>query len=621
MTGLKKSIATVSLSGTLPEKMSAAAAIGFDGVEIFEHDLLNFTGTPGDVRQLADDLGLEITIFQPFRDFEAMPPEFLRRNLDRAERKFDVMEELGTRQILVCSNVQETALNDPARAAADLRLMAERAHARGLTVGYEALAWGRHVNRWRQAWDIVREADHPALGLILDSFHTLAVGDTLEGLAETVPADRLFFVQLADGPRKSMDVLSWSRHHRNFPGQGDLDVTQFTREVLRAGYGGPLSLEVFNDEFRAASAYLIAHDGLRSLLWLESEAGATTLPAPPTFHGFEFLEFAVDSGQAPALERRLHALGFGHAGTHRSKAVTLHRQGGVNLILNSEPDSHAAEFAQVHGPSVCAVALRVDDPERAMHRAQALLCTRWEERTLPGEAYLPALRSPDGMLFYLLDPASADALYANDFDLRPLDPSTPAGIERIDHVAQALQPDQLGSFVLFYRTVFGLRPEAPHDLPDPYGLVSSRAMVSADRTVSFPLNVSESGRTATGRFLSAFAGAGVHHVAFATPDLVGTLERLDRREAQLLDIPPNYFDDLEVRFPLSDEAMDTLRRAQVLYDQDGGGEYRQAFTNTFQDRFFFELVQRDRYAGFGASNAAVRMNAHRALRAGGAEAG
>ncbi len=133
---LPKSIATVSLSGTLGEKMEAAAAIGFDGVEIFENDLLTFEGSPTDVRYLAESLGLAITCFQPFRDFEAMPDPQRTRNLDRAERKFDVMQQLGAELLLVCSNVSPASIDDDARATADLLEMAERAHKRGLRVGF-----------------------------------------------------------------------------------------------------------------------------------------------------------------------------------------------------------------------------------------------------------------------------------------------------------------------------------------------------------------------------------------------------------------------------------------------------------------------------------------------------
>lgn len=156
----------MSLSGTLPEKLEAAAAAGFDGIEIFENDLLHFEGSPADVRRIASDLGLAIALYQPFRDFEAMPDALRARNLARAERKFDVMAQLGVDTILVCSNVQDIAIDDPARAANDLRQMAEAAAQRGLKLGYEALAWGKHTRSWRQAWQIVKQADHPALGQI-----------------------------------------------------------------------------------------------------------------------------------------------------------------------------------------------------------------------------------------------------------------------------------------------------------------------------------------------------------------------------------------------------------------------------------------------------------------------
>ncbi|AEI80773.1 4-hydroxyphenylpyruvate dioxygenase [Cupriavidus necator N-1] len=613
---LPKSIATVSLSGTLPEKLEAAAAAGFDGVEIFENDLLHFDGSPAEVRRMAADLGLQILLYQPLRDFEAMPDDLFVRNMARAERKFDVMEQLGAEMVLVCSNVQEVAIDDPTRAAADLRRMAEAAAQRGLRVGYEALAWGRHTRLWRQAWDIVQRADHPALGLVLDSFHTLSLGDSLQGL-DVVPADKIFFVQLADAPRLSMDVLSWSRHYRNFPGQGDLPVTDFARAVLQAGYNGPLSLEVFNDDFRAAPARLTAQDGLRSLIWLESEAGGTPLPAPPVLDGVDFVEFAVDYVAGRELAQRLESLGFAHAGRHRSKAVDLYRQGGVNLILNAEQDSAAAEHFQLHGPSVCAIGLKVDDARRAVARARTLLCKEWREPVGPDERVIPALRSPDGMLFHLIDDRDADrSIYESDFVL-----DTPvgtvhhgAGLSAIDHIAQALPANRLDSFVLFYRSVFAMQPEAVHEIADPYGLVKSRAMVSPGQHVRIPLNVSESGRTATGRFVAAYAGSGVHHIAFRSERIGQTLEAIDRTRAAMLHVPDNYYDDVAARLALDDALLERLQGLGLLYDRDAHGEFLHAYTEPFHERFFFELVQRSGYTGYGAVNASVRMAAQAQLR-------
>lgn len=606
---MPKSIATVSLSGTLPEKLEAAAAVGFDGVEIFENDLLTYDGSPEDVRDIANGLGLAITIFQPFRDFEAMPEPQRTRNLDRAERKFDVMQALGTDLVLVCSNVQSASIDDDQRAAADLREMAERAHRRGLRVGYEALAWGRHVNRWRHAWRIVQAADHPALGLITDSFHTLAVGDDTAGIAE-VPADKLFFVQLADAPRLSMDALSWSRHFRNFPGQGELPVACFVRDMLAAGYRGPLSLEIFNDEFRAAPARLIARDGLRSLLLVEAEAGATTLPAPPRFDGVEFLEFAVDEDAGRRLGEVLRSLGFRYAGRHRSKSVDLFRQGQVNLVLNSEQDSAAAEHFQLHGPAVCAVALRVDDARRAVERAQALLCPEWRERVGEGERRIPALRAPDGTLIYLVqsDPGGR-SIYQDDFRLFPDEPE-PSPLTRVDHIAQALPMGRMDNFVLFYRAVLGFAPEQLWEIADPYGIIRSRTMVDLGRSVRLPLNISESRQTGTGRLITTNAGAGVHHIALATADIVATLDRLLARGAKTLPIPANYYDDIAAKWGLDDEQLGTLRRLNLLYDRDDSGEFLHAYTNTFDDRFFFELVERrGGYQQYGAANASVRMAA------------
>jgi 4-hydroxyphenylpyruvate dioxygenase len=614
---LPRSIATVCLSGTLPDKLEAAASAGFDGVEIFEQDLLAHDGPPAGVRAMAADLGLMITIFQPFRDFEAMPDALRARNLDRAERKFDLMEELGTDLVLVCSNVQPAALDDPARAAADLREMADRAGRRGLRVGYEALAWGRHVRRWREAWDIVRRADHPALGLILDSFHTLSLRDDLAGLAEDVPAGKIAFVQLADAPRLSMDVLSWSRHHRTFPGQGELPVAGFLREVLRAGYRGPLSHEVFNDEFRAAPARRIARDGLRSLVWLDSVVAsdapslpAAPLPARPRHAGVAFLEFAVDEASGADLSAFVGTLGFRRTARHRSKAVELWSAGGANLVLNAEPDSAAAAHHELHGPSVCALAVQVDDAGRALSRAEALLCSVWREHVGQGERPLPGIRAPDGSLILLLD----DESWRADFAPEAAPPAGP--LLGVDHVAQALAPDQMDGAVLFHRAVLGLEPQALWQLPDPQGLVRSRAMVDSDSRLRLPLNVSEGTRTATGRFVSALAGAGVHHVAFATGDAQAAMAAFAAAGAPILRIPENYYDDLAARFGLPEDTVAALQAANLLFDRDAeGGELLHGYTLPFADRFFFEVVERrGGYRDFGAVNAAVRMAAQARAR-------
>src|SRR5437762_6562989 len=186
---MRKSIATVCLSGTLPDKLEAIAAARFDAVEIFENDLISFNGTPRDLAIMTADLGLGIELYQPFRDFEGVPDAVLQRNLDRAERKFDVMQALGAQLMLVCSNTSPNLIADEERMAAQLYALAERAARRNLRIGFEALAWGRAVKLYSQAWAIVERADHPHLGLILDSFHTLSLRDDPSGIAK-IPGDR-----------------------------------------------------------------------------------------------------------------------------------------------------------------------------------------------------------------------------------------------------------------------------------------------------------------------------------------------------------------------------------------------------------------------------------------------
>src|SRR5580658_3037964 len=155
------SIATVSISGTLDRKLAAIAEAGYGGVEIFENDLLGFDGTAADVGRMIADFGLVCTCYQPFRDFEGLSGELRRRAFDRAEAKFDVMQALGAELMLVCSSVHRAASGDIERIVEDFRALGERASARGLRVGYEALAWGRFVSDHRQAWDVVRRVDHP----------------------------------------------------------------------------------------------------------------------------------------------------------------------------------------------------------------------------------------------------------------------------------------------------------------------------------------------------------------------------------------------------------------------------------------------------------------------------
>ncbi|WP_017528889.1 3-dehydroshikimate dehydratase QuiC [Pseudomonas fluorescens] len=626
---MQRSIATVSLSGTLPEKLEAIAAAGFDGVEIFENDLLYYDGSPREVKQMCADLGIAITLFQPFRDFEGCRRDRLARNLERAERKFDLMQELGTDLVLVCSNAAADSVGDERILLDDLSLLAEHAGHRGLRIGYEALAWGRHVNTWQQVWNLVRQVDHPSLGVLLDSFHTLSLKGDPSAIAQ-IPGDKIFFVQMADAPILAMDVLEWSRHFRCFPGQGEFDLAGFLAPIIKSGYTGPLSLEIFNDGFRAAPTRANAADGLRSLLYLEEktrerlaeEQPAAPLdilfetPAASEYDGIEFLEFAVDENLGAKLTHWLERLGFVKAGQHRSKSVSLLRQGDINLILNCEPYSFAHNFFEAHGPSLCATAIRVKDSAKALERAVAYKGQPYRGLVGPNELELAAVRAPDGSLIYLVDQGEG-GLYDTDFNLQPA-ATDGGGLLRIDHMAMALPADSLDSWVLFYKSLLDFEADDEVVLPDPYGLVKSRALRSRCSSIRLPLNISENRNTAISHALSSYRGSGVHHIAFDCADIFAEVRRAKEAGVPLLDIPLNYYDDLAARFDFDDEFLSELAYYNVLYDRDAqGGELFHVYTEPFEGRFFFEIIQRKHgYAGYGAANVAVRLAAMAKSRSG-----
>jgi 4-hydroxyphenylpyruvate dioxygenase len=612
----RTALATVCISGTLEDKLAAAAAAGFDGVEIFEPDLVASPLSPTQLRTRCAELGLSIDLYQPFRDFDAAEKDQLAANLRRADRKFDIMQELGTDLILVCSSVSPGALDDDDGIAEQLHTLASRAAERGLRVSYEALAWGRYVNTYERSWEIVRRADHPALGLCVDSFHILSRGSDPSGIRD-IPGDKLFFLQLADAPHMDMDILQWSRHYRLFPGQGAWDLPAFLGHVLTAGYRGPLSLEVFNDVFRQSDPRRSAVDALRSLLALQEATVAgldeptrrhisvTARPPTPRLGGYAFTELTVDDDGVVA--RALHALGFAQTGQHRTKPVQLWQQGEARVLLN-------ATDAGAHGAAVAALGVETADPAGAVGRAEALLAPALPRSRGPAEADISAVAAPDGTeVFFLRTPADESAGWLADF--APAGREVPAGpgtgITGVDHVALTQPFDRFDEAALFYRSVLGLQTQHSSEVAAPFGLVRNRAVVDAARTTRLCLSVSVLRRGSEWQ-------PGVpdpQHVAFSTDDILATARAARAAGAPLVEVPDNYYDDLDARLAPEPERLAAMRELGVLLDRDEHGEFLHFYTDVLGGRVFFEVVQRiGGYAGYGEVNAPIRMAAHRRQR-------
>lgn len=616
---MKTSMATVSISGELPDKLGAIAAAGFDGVEIFENDFLAFDASPAEVGRMVRDHGLEITLFQPFRDFEGMPEPHRGRTFDRAERKFDIMQQLGTDLLLVCSNVSPISLGGLDRAAADFHELGERAKKRGLKVGYEALAWGRHIWDHRDAWEIVRRANHENIGLILDSFHTLSRKIDINSI-RSIPKEKIFIVQLADAPLIDMDLLYWSRHFRNMPGEGDLPVTDFTRAIAETGYDGYLSLEIFNDQFRGGSAKPIAADGHRSLIYLGDQvrrhpnAGSLTvapMPERAEVKGVGFVEFSAADDDAAELVGILKSLGFRKTAAHRSKSVEVYQQGDIRILVNTDEGGFANASYAVHGSSAYAIALVVDDAKQAMERAVALNAEPFSQPVASGEIHVPGIRGVGGGLVYLLDQKS-DLGRIWDIDFAPaadVAPVVDAGLTRVDHVAQTVAYEELLTWLLFYTSIFEAEKTPMVDIIDPAGVVRSQVVQNASGALRITLNGAENRRTLAGHFIAEKFGSGVQHLAFHTDDIFATAAALRKNGFKPLHISPNYYDDLEARFGLDPELTERLKADNILYDRDEHGEYFQLYSPTYGEGFFFEIVERRDYRGYGAANAIFRIAA------------
>ncbi|WP_329335510.1 sugar phosphate isomerase/epimerase and 4-hydroxyphenylpyruvate domain-containing protein [Streptomyces sp. NBC_01352] len=596
---MRTSIATVSLSGSLTEKLTAASRAGFDGVEIFENDLLASPLTPEEIRARCADLGLTIDLYQPMRDIEAVPEDEFARNLRRARHKFELMNRLGADTVLVCSSVSPLAADDDALAAEQLARLADLAQDFGIRVAYEALAWGRHVSTYDHAWHIVETAGHPALGTCLDSFHILSRGSDpkdLEGIAD-IPGEKIFFLQLADAPLLAMDVLQWSRHYRCFPGQGGFDVAGLVRSVLHTGYDGPLSLEIFNDVFRQAEAGPTAVDARRSLLVLQETVGIAAPPASVAPTGIAFAELVTPD--AEPLSAVLGALGFARTARHRSKPVDLWQQGEARLLVNT------GTAVRRDGTGLAAIGLESPDPTVAARRAEALLAPVLPRRRAPEDAQLDAVLAPDGTeLFFCATDRPELPNWRADFEDIAQAPA-PGHAARIDHLALTQPWHHFDEAALFHRSVLGLHAQESVDVADPYGLMRSRAVTTDDGSVRIALTV---GAAPTDDTVHA------QHIALATDDVVAAARRFAEAGGRLLPIPANYYDDLAARYEFTDGELETYRELGILYDRDAHGEFRHCYTPTI-GRVFFELVQRDGgYRGYGAQNAPVRLAAQHAVR-------
>ncbi|WP_108838041.1 bifunctional sugar phosphate isomerase/epimerase/4-hydroxyphenylpyruvate dioxygenase family protein [Tateyamaria sp. Alg231-49] len=613
------SIATTSVPGDLLQKLDTMAAAGFSGVELHEPDLTSFSGSAKDVAEHASKLGLTIDVFQPFHDFEGLTGAERQAAFARLDQKLALMRDLEAKTLLVGTTTRKDASGVPVGVVADFKELAERVGKAGCRAALIALPWASQIRRELDAFAVVEAVDSPHFGLAVNSFFSLADGSKAARLRD-IPGDRIFHVQMSDAPALDFDISHLKSHFGVLPGQGGLNLASLVRVLARAGYAGPWSLARVSAT-AADSRDTYARDGYRALVSLLDDVArsepkvAQPLPdLPGRVHatGFEFIEFAVDAPAKTTLTSVLSALSFRKERNHRSKAVELWRQGAVNIVINSEAKGFAAEARKGHGPGVCDMGLRVADAGQTVKRALMLGAPAFSQPVGSGELDIPAIKGVGGSVVHFIDEKSdLHRVWDIEFDPTPKACAPqPAGLRRIDHVAQTMRYQDMQSWLTYYLSTFQMEKADMVDVVDPSGLILSQALSSPEGEVRLNLNGAGGQATFAGTFLSKGDGAGVQHIALASDDIFETSEQLQSTGFERLTIAANYYDDLQTRFGLEDEMINALRAGNILYDRDGRGAYFQIYSASFWGGFFFEIVERrGGYDGYGARNAPIRLAA------------
>lgn len=330
--------------------------------------------------------------------------------------------------------------------------------------------------------------------------------------------------------------------------------------------------------------------------------------------GFEFIEYAAPD--PVALGKTFEALGFAAVARHRNKNVTLYRQGEINFIINAEPDSFAQRFARLHGPSICAIAFRVQDARLAYQRALELGAWGFDNQSGPMELNIPAIKGIGDSLLYLVDrwrgkngaqPGEVGNISIYDVDFEPI-PGAPAnpvghGLTYIDHLTHNVHRGRMKEWADFYERFFNFREIRYFDIEGQVTGVKSKAMTSPCGTIRIPIN--EEGTDQPGQiqeYLDMYRGEGVQHIALGTDNLPDTVDRLRASGVKLLDTIDTYYELVDRRIPGHGESVEELRKRKILIDGKPGDLLLQIFSENQFGPVFYEFIQRKGNQGFGEGN-------------------
>ncbi|NLG76406.1 MAG: 4-hydroxyphenylpyruvate dioxygenase [Xanthomonadaceae bacterium] len=325
---------------------------------------------------------------------------------------------------------------------------------------------------------------------------------------------------------------------------------------------------------------------------------------PAGTDGFEFVEYTAPD---PELLRTLfERLGFPVTARHRSKNVTLHRQGDINFIINAEPGGFGQRFAEAHGPSACAMAFRVKDAAYAYRRCLELGAKPVETSVGPMELNIPAIEGIGGSLIYLVDRYGEHTIY--DVDFVPVQGSVTkrsAGLTYIDHLTHNVARGNMNKWAGFYEKLFNFREIRYFDIEGQKTGLLSRAMTSPCGRIRIPINESQDDKSQIEEYLREYQGEGIQHIALGTDDIFATVDVLRSQGVQFQDTPDAYYEGIDARVPGHSEKIEELRKRRILIDgnpEKGEGLLLQIFTQNVIGPIFFEIIQRKGNEGFGEGN-------------------
>ncbi|MFB9125844.1 4-hydroxyphenylpyruvate dioxygenase [Paraburkholderia dipogonis] len=330
--------------------------------------------------------------------------------------------------------------------------------------------------------------------------------------------------------------------------------------------------------------------------------------------GFEFIEYTAPDPKA--LGKLFEQMGFTAVARHRHKDVTLYRQGEINFIVNGEPDSFAQRFTRLHGPSICAIAFRVQDAAKAYKEALEKGAWGFDNKTGPMELNIPAIKGIGDSLIYFVDrwrgkngaePNSIGNIDIYDVDFEPIPGANPNplghGLTYIDHLTHNVHRGRMQEWAEFYERLFNFREVRYFDIEGKVTGVKSKAMTSPCGKIRIPIN--EEGSETAGQiqeYLDAYHGEGIQHIALGSNDIYRTVDGLRASKISLLDTIDTYYELVDRRVPNHGEPLDELRKRKILIDGAPEDLLLQIFTENQIGPIFFEIIQRKGNQGFGEGN-------------------